>query len=163
MRWVQLCGSLRILWHCLSLGLEWKLAFSSPVATAEFSKFAGIFGKFAVSCKNALNEEVWLIVLNLDSWVLILFNIPCDKMSGPHKALVLLTVVHGCLWKSMCATASVVYWCPWIPFLLKTETEINYGYCDLDRWYASFWNSKKQACYFKKNHWQLSWAMIKSD
>ena len=26
-------------WHCLSLGLEWKLTFSSPVATAEFSKF----------------------------------------------------------------------------------------------------------------------------
>ena len=38
---MQLCGSLSILWHCLSLGLEWKLTFSSPVATAEFSKFAG--------------------------------------------------------------------------------------------------------------------------
>ena len=34
--------SLSILWHCLSLGLEWKLTFSSPVATAEFSRFAGI-------------------------------------------------------------------------------------------------------------------------
>ena len=33
---------LSILWHCLSLGWEWKLTFSSPVATAEFSKFAGI-------------------------------------------------------------------------------------------------------------------------
>ena len=41
--WVQLCGSLSILWHCLSLELEWKLTFSSPVATAEFSKCAGIF------------------------------------------------------------------------------------------------------------------------
>ena len=41
-RWVQLCGSLSILWDCLSLGLEWKLTFSSPVATAEFSKFAGL-------------------------------------------------------------------------------------------------------------------------
>ena len=30
---MQLCGSLSILWHCLSLGLEWKLTFSSPVAT----------------------------------------------------------------------------------------------------------------------------------
>ena len=29
-------------WHCLSLGLEWKLTFSIPVATAEFSKFVGI-------------------------------------------------------------------------------------------------------------------------
>ena len=41
-RWVQLCGSLSLLWLCLSLGLEWKLTFSSPVATDEFSKFAGI-------------------------------------------------------------------------------------------------------------------------
>ena len=39
---MQLCGSLSIFWHCLSLGLERKLSFSSPVATAEFSKFAGI-------------------------------------------------------------------------------------------------------------------------
>ena len=39
---VQLCGSLSILWHGLSLGLEWKLTFSSPVATAQFSKFAGL-------------------------------------------------------------------------------------------------------------------------
>ena len=35
-------GSLNTLWHFLSLGLEWKLIFSSPVATSEFSKFAGI-------------------------------------------------------------------------------------------------------------------------
>ena len=40
---MQLCGSLSILWHCLSLGLEWKLTFSNPVATAQFSKFAGIW------------------------------------------------------------------------------------------------------------------------
>ena len=38
----EMCSSSSILWHCLSLGLEWKLTFSSPVATAEFSKFAGI-------------------------------------------------------------------------------------------------------------------------
>ena len=30
--------SLSILWHCLSLRLELKLTFSSPVATAEFSR-----------------------------------------------------------------------------------------------------------------------------
>ena len=42
MRCVQWCGNLNILWHCLSLGLEWKLTFSSPVATAEFSKFVGV-------------------------------------------------------------------------------------------------------------------------
>ena len=38
--WTEL--NLSILWHCLSLGLEWKLTFSSPGATAEFSKFAGV-------------------------------------------------------------------------------------------------------------------------
>ena len=38
----ELCNSLNILWHCLFLGLEWKLTFSSPVATAEFSRFVGI-------------------------------------------------------------------------------------------------------------------------
>ena len=42
MRWVQLCCSLNILWHCLSLGLEWKLTISSPVSTAELPKFAGV-------------------------------------------------------------------------------------------------------------------------
>ena len=34
--------SLNMLRHCLSLGLERNLTFSSPVATAEFFKFAGI-------------------------------------------------------------------------------------------------------------------------
>ena len=33
-RWVKLCNSLSILWHCLSWGLEWKLTFLSLVATA---------------------------------------------------------------------------------------------------------------------------------
>ena len=37
-----MCGGLSIVWHCLSLGLGRKLTFSSPMATAEFSKFAVI-------------------------------------------------------------------------------------------------------------------------
>ena len=41
-RRVQFCYRLNILWHCLSLGFEGKLTFSSPMATAVFSKFAGI-------------------------------------------------------------------------------------------------------------------------
>ena len=35
---MQLCSSLNILSHCFSLGLEWKLTFSSPLATAEESE-----------------------------------------------------------------------------------------------------------------------------
>ena len=56
-RWVQLCGSLSILWHCLSLGLEWKLTFSHPVATAEFSKFAVILSA-ALSLHHLLGFEI---------------------------------------------------------------------------------------------------------
>ena len=41
-KWVQLCGSMDILWLCPSLELDWKLTFSSPIATSEFSKFSGI-------------------------------------------------------------------------------------------------------------------------
>ena len=40
--WVKLCGSLNILWRYSSLGLKWKVTFSSPVSIAEFTKFAGI-------------------------------------------------------------------------------------------------------------------------
>ena len=56
-RWVHLCSSLDILWHCLSLGLEWKLTVSSPVATAEFSRFAGILSA-ALSQHHLLGFEI---------------------------------------------------------------------------------------------------------
>ena len=57
MRWVQLYSSLDIFWHCLSLGLEWKqLTFFSPVATAGFSKFAGILSE-ALSQHHLLGFE----------------------------------------------------------------------------------------------------------
>ena len=46
-----------ILWHCLSLGLEQILTFSSPVATAEFSKFAGILSA-ALSQHHLLGFEI---------------------------------------------------------------------------------------------------------
>ena len=49
---MQLCGSLSILWHCFSLGLEIKQTFSSPVATAEFSKFAGILSEEGIQMVN---------------------------------------------------------------------------------------------------------------
>ena len=57
LRWVQLCGSLSILWHCLFLGLEWKLTFSSPVDTAAFSKFSSILSA-ALSQHHLLGFEI---------------------------------------------------------------------------------------------------------
>ena len=56
-RWVQLCSSLNIFWHCPSLGLEWKLTFSSPVVTSEFSKFAGLLTA-ALSQHHLLGFEI---------------------------------------------------------------------------------------------------------
>ena len=46
-----------ILSHCPYLGLEWNLAFSSPVATTEFSKFAGLFSE-ALSQYHLLGFEI---------------------------------------------------------------------------------------------------------
>ena len=37
--------SLNTLWHCPSLGLEWKLTFSSPEATVAFFKFVDILSE----------------------------------------------------------------------------------------------------------------------
>jgi len=54
---MQLCGGVNILWHCLSLGLEWKLTFSSPVATDEFSKFSGLLSA-ALSQHHLLGFEI---------------------------------------------------------------------------------------------------------
>ena len=42
MKRMQLYGNLNYVLHAFSLQMEWKLTFSSPVATAECSKFAGI-------------------------------------------------------------------------------------------------------------------------
>ena len=59
---MQLCGSLSILWHCLSLELEWKLTFCSPVAAAEVSKFAGIL--------SALRFEIAFRIWNSSTGIL---------------------------------------------------------------------------------------------
>ena len=61
-KWSQLYSRLNILWHCSSLELEWKLTFSNPVATAEFSKFAGEGNgnPFQYSClENPRDGEAW--------------------------------------------------------------------------------------------------------
>ena len=59
-RWVQLCGSLSILWDCLFWALECKLTFSSPVAAAEFSKFADLLS--ATLSQHHLFGCFWTVV-----------------------------------------------------------------------------------------------------
>ena len=73
---MQLCGNLNILWHCFSLGLEWKLTFSSPVTTAEFSKFAGIF---AGSTFTASYFRIWNSSTGIPSLPLALFVVMLPK------------------------------------------------------------------------------------
>ena len=72
---MQLCGGLSILWHCLSLGLEWKLTFSSPVATAEVSKFAGILS----STFTASFFRIWNSSTGIPSPPLALFVVILSK------------------------------------------------------------------------------------
>ena len=73
---MQLCGSLSILWHCFSLGLEWKLTFSSPAANVEFFKLAGILSA-SLSQHHLLGFEL-LTKLRI------------------VKAMVFPVVMHGC-------------------------------------------------------------------
>ena len=74
-RWVKLCGSLSIFWHCLSLGLEWKLTFSSPEATAEFQKL------LAIECSTftASSFRIWNSSTGIPSSPLALFVVMLPK------------------------------------------------------------------------------------
>ena len=74
MKRVQLCGSLNILWHCLSLRLEWNLTFSSPVATAVFSKLAGICSSLTGS-----SLRIWNSSVEIPSPLLALFVVMLPK------------------------------------------------------------------------------------
>jgi len=89
---MQLCSSLVILWHCLSLGLEWKLTFSSPVATAEFSKFAGILSA-ALSQLHLSGFEIDLIK-NIYNSQHAVHYIPRTYLSYKWKFAPLTTFTH---------------------------------------------------------------------
>ena len=73
---MQMCSSLIILWHCLSLGLEWKLTFYSAVASADFSKFAGNIG---CSTFTASSLRVWNSSTGIPSPPLALFIMTLPK------------------------------------------------------------------------------------
>ena len=60
---------MNIFWHCLSLGLEWKLTFSSPVATAEFQ----ICWHIECSTFTALSFSIWNSSTGIPSTPLALF------------------------------------------------------------------------------------------
>ena len=75
--WVQLWGSLNILWeYCPSLGLELKLTLSSPVPTAEFSKFAGILNE---ALQQPSSFRIWNSSAGIPSPPLVLFIVMLPK------------------------------------------------------------------------------------
>ena len=65
-----------ILWHCLYLGLEWKLTFSSPVATAKFSKFCWCI---ACSTFTVSSFRIWNSSAGIPSPPLALFKVMLPK------------------------------------------------------------------------------------
>ena len=83
-----------ILWHFPPLGLEWKLTFSSPVATAEFSKFADILG----DCSHEIKRCLLLgrkVMTNLDS-IFKSRDITLPTKFHLVKAMVFPVVMYGC-------------------------------------------------------------------
>ena len=77
---MQLCGSLSILWHCLSLGLEWKLTFSSPVRAKQTRMFTEAFFLIMKNYESTyLRLRKWLNK-SMACWYSILFwNFSTDK------------------------------------------------------------------------------------
>ena len=85
-RWMQLCGSFNTFWHCLSLRLEWKLTFSSPVVTAVFQ----IFWHIECSTFTASSFRIWNSSTGIASPPLTLFIVMFPKTHlTSHSRLVI--------------------------------------------------------------------------
>ena len=80
---MQLCSSLRILWHCLSLESEWKLTFSSPLATALFQ----ICWHIECSTFTASSFRIWNSSTGIPSPPLAFFIVPMEKKCKKAKSL----------------------------------------------------------------------------
>ena len=108
--------SLSILWHCLSLGLEWKLTFSSPVATAEFSKFAGMLSA-AVSQHHLSGFQIAQLEFHHLHWLCLqwcfLHLTSHSRMSG-SRWVITPSWLSG-LWRSF----FVQFFCVFLPPLLN--------------------------------------------
>ena len=88
----NLWGSLNIFWYCLSLGLGWKLTTSSPVATAEFSRFADILS-------TAASFRIWNSSAGIPWPPLALFVVMLPTWLRTPRCLALgeWSHHHGCL------------------------------------------------------------------
>ena len=96
MRWVQFCGSLSILWHCLSLGLEWKLTFSSlwPVLS-----FLNLLPYWVQHLYSIMFQEVWpwcflIPVRTCLNFRIIIFTM-CNQKQTKNIATITKSVWEG--------------------------------------------------------------------
>ena len=96
MKWAQLYYSLNILWHCLSLGQEGKLTFSSPMATTEFSKSADILSATTASSFRILNNATGNLLPPRWNWKLILLKLFKMLLTRPWLTNLTMTVRADC-------------------------------------------------------------------
>ena len=89
--WVQLCNSLNILWHRFSLGLVWKVTFSSPVACWVFQ----ICWHNECSTFTASSSRIWNSSTGIPSPPLALFVVKL-----PKATLALHSRMSGSRWWS---------------------------------------------------------------
>ena len=115
-KWVQLCGSLNSHWYCLSLGLEWKQILSSPVAAAEFSKFACI-----LSAATELSFRIWNNSARILSPPLVFFIVKLPKAPLTSQSRVSgsrWVITHGYLGHEDLFCIVLVYSCHLFLYLL---------------------------------------------
>ena len=111
---MQLCSSLSVLCHCLSLGLEWKLTFSSPVFTAEFPNLL----TYWVQHFHRPSFSIWNTSNGIPSLPLALFIVmlpkahltPHSRMSSSRWVWVITPLWLSGSWKSS-LYSSFVYSC----------------------------------------------------
>ena len=103
-----MCDSVDILRSCLPLGLDWKLKFSSPVATGEFFKFPGILSVALL--------QSHLLVCEIAPSAPLVFSIVLihkdgltshSKMSGSRWAIIPSWICG--YWRSFLYNSSVYY------------------------------------------------------
>ena len=131
MRWVQLCSNLSILWHCLSLGLEWKLTFSSPVATAVFH----ICWHFECKSFTASSFKIWNSSTGIPSPPLAMFVVMLPKahlashfrMSG-SRWVIIPSWLSGS-WRSFLYSSSVYSYYLFFFFSFISWRLITLQYC----------------------------------
>ena len=148
MKWVQLSSSLNILWHCLSLGLEWKHLFS-PVATAEFSKFAGILST-ALSQHHLLGFEIAQLKLHH-----LHYLTSHSRMSGSMWVITLLWLSGS--WRSFLYSSSV-YSC--LGEIIHNQGHTFSGAPDLCLLTSKHIPTKTSNIFTSSKHWLLEITLL---